>query len=72
MKLKLVGHSPETFNVTLEEQQSSRLPKRWDLTVGVDPKKGFSGLMQHGSIVLEIVGDQPRKIRIPVTGNATY
>ena len=72
LQLKLVGHSPDTFNVTLEERESKRLPRRWDLNVMVDPGKGFSGLMQHGSIVLEIVGDQPRKIRIPVTGNATY
>jgi len=72
MQLKVVGHSPETFDVTLAERQSSRLPKRWDLTVEVDPKKGWTGLMQHGSIVLEIAGEQPRKIRIPVTGNATY
>jgi hypothetical protein len=73
LRLKLVGHSPDAFEVSLEEKESKRLPKRWNLTVDVDPtKKRFNGLMQHGSITLEIAGDQPRKIRIPVTGNATY
>jgi hypothetical protein len=71
MKLKVVGHTPEALKVTLTERESKSLPKRWDLTVEVDPR-GLAGLLQNSSVILETVTPQPRKIRIPVTGNATY
>jgi hypothetical protein len=71
MKLKVVSHSPDALKVTLTERQSNSLPKRWDLSVAVEPR-GLAGLLQSSSVILETAGAQPRKIRIPVTGNATY
>jgi hypothetical protein len=71
MKLKLVSHSPDALKVTLTEVPSSSLPKRWELKVEIEPR-GAAGLLQNGSIVLQTIAEQPRKIRIPVSGNATY
>jgi hypothetical protein len=70
--LQVVSRTPETLQVNLKEDSASFGQKRWKLEVGAPPN-AFSGLMPSDSaIYLQTTTNPPRRIRIPVTGNATH
>jgi len=71
VQLKIESQSPDGLRAALEELPASGGVKHWNLTVGVDPNRIF-GLIPAGSgVVLQMAGPQPRRVRVPVLGNAT-
>lgn len=62
---------PDFLKVTLDEEKGqNQLGKVWTLTVTVPPD-GMSGpTPPHTAIYLKTKGDRPRRIRVPVIGNA--
>ena len=70
LDLEVESH-PDFVKVQLKEEKGAELiGKAWTLHVEVPPNT-WVGPIPHGSdIVLKTKGDHPRRIRIPVTGNA--
>jgi hypothetical protein len=72
VRLELAQKHPESMQVELKEQPGGFGQKRWKMRVEAGPNM-FSGLLpQDTAIYLQILGDPPRRIRIPVVGNATH
>jgi hypothetical protein len=70
LKLSVDSKTPEELQVQLQEQPPDGGPRRWKLTVTV-PAGTLSGPMPTTSaVVLRTQAEPPRRIRIPVTGNA--
>ncbi len=60
------------LSVTLVKHKESRGGSTlWDLTVKVPPNKVSGPLPRDTAVILRILGDSPRRIRIPVSGIAT-
>ena len=62
------------LQITLEKQPVTALDprSRWRLQVAVPPNGLIEGpFPEHSAILLQIPGQPPRQIRIPVTGAAT-
>ncbi len=72
LKLQLVSHLPENLVVNLEESPASFGVKRWKLTVGVAPHTISGVLPSDSAVYLQTLTTPPRRIRIPVLGNATH
>jgi len=67
-ELKVKGHFPDELQVTVKKKAGSLAA--WELRVVV-PANKLSGPLPTGSFVLlETVGPNPRRVRIPVSGNA--
>jgi hypothetical protein len=64
--LKLVSSPPG-----LEVKLSPLVAAHWELRVQVPPNQPAGGLAAESAIVLEIIGPEPRRWRIPVSGQAT-
>jgi hypothetical protein len=66
-----IDQVPDFLKVTLEEEKGQmQLGKVWTLTVTVPPD-GLSGpTPPHTAIYLKTKGKHPRRIRVPVIGNA--
>ena len=60
----------ELKEVKPEEQGTGLLGKTWTLTVTVPPDGLAGPVPPHTSVVLKTRGDRPRRIHIPVIGNA--
>jgi hypothetical protein len=74
VKLEQVSRYPEkALDVTLTRNEKKSTPSRtaWDLRVTVPAGSWTGSLPPDSVIVLRIVGEPPRLIRIPVTGIAT-
>lgn len=70
LKLGVDSKAPEELQVQLQEQPPDGGPRRWQLTVSV-PAGTLSGpLSADSAVVLRTQAEPPRRIRIPVTGNA--
>jgi hypothetical protein len=71
-KLELeLAEAPEFLKVDLKEQENAgQLGKTWLLTVTVPPKGLTGEIPRHTRIVLKTKGERPRRLSIPVTGNA--
>jgi hypothetical protein len=67
-----VESKPEFLTAELREEQGlGLLGKTWTLSVTVPPDTTLSGpVPPHSYIVLRTKGDKPRRINIPVIGNA--
>jgi hypothetical protein len=71
IRLKVADKAPAALQVALEEMPSGAGARQWKLLVGV-PADALAGVLPPDSAVyLETLSDQPRRIRIPVSGNAT-
>lgn len=70
--LPTVEVEPEILKAELKPDPDAKAKglKRWTLTVGVPPNRGNGILPPTSAAYVTIQSDPPRRIRIPVTGNA--
>ena len=74
LQLEKVSQYPEkVLNVNLRRNEKKSTPTRtaWDLEVTVPAGRWTGPLPPDAAVVLRIVGEPPRLVRIPVTGIAT-
>ena len=72
LRLEVVQKVPESLKVELKDQRGGLGQKRWRLWIGVEPNT-FSGLLPSDTAVyLQTLTNPPRRMRVPVTGNATH
>lgn len=70
LDLEVESH-PDFLTVQLQESGGQLIGKAWTMHVVIPPDSDFVGVIPHGTdIVLKTKGDKPRRIRIPVSGNA--
>lgn len=68
MKYRVVSVHPEALKVELREKSAGNM--LWELKVEV-PKSAIAGpLAYSSSVVLEILSEKGRRVRIPIEGNA--
>jgi hypothetical protein len=72
-KLELAEKDPPFLQVDFKhnDKESTSQRGRWDLKVTVPAGTWSGALPEHSRVVLRIVGERPRLVRIPVVGNAT-
>ncbi len=71
-RLKVVSWTPEYLAVKLEEVSGSGTAGKpgWRLWVEVPPNRAAGPLPADSAVHLKLLGERPRRIRVPVTGNA--
>jgi hypothetical protein len=71
VQLKVADKTPDVLDVALDETSASGGIRQWKLRVGV-PADALAGFLPPESAVyLETASNPPRRVRVPITGNAT-
>jgi hypothetical protein len=72
LRIKVESATPDALDVELKETSSGFGRKQWKLTVIVPPNKLAGVLPQNSAVILVTETTPPRRIRVPVVGNATH
>jgi hypothetical protein len=70
LRLQIESYPTDWMKVDLTEVQSSGGRKIWDLAIEVVPERSSGQMVGNNAVVLQTVSPQPRKIRLPIIGNA--
>ncbi len=72
LQLQVAEKKPKFLEVRLEEtgREGGGVSKRWSLKVTVPPNQSIGRLPDESCVVLLTNGTPPRRVRIPVKGNA--
>jgi hypothetical protein len=71
--IKHAGHTPEVLQVELlrNDKGSTSQRAQWNLKVTVAPNTWSGPMPENAHILLKVLSDPPRNVRIPVVGTAT-
>lgn len=74
VRLKIASVEPEQLarmvQASIAPDAEAPGSNRWVLKAHIDARHAAGRFPGHGAIIVETIGDQPRRIRIPVTGQA--